>query len=334
MDVTADYLALRRDVGAVELPRDVVYASGPDTETFLQGQLSQDVAALAVGASAPSLLLSPQGKLVVWLRVSRLAPGVMVLDTDAGWGDAIVERLQRFKLRTRCDLERRPSGAASPCAVPRTDELDLAAAGAQVVADAAWGGMAGRDLLGPDVVVPDGRAALRPRRVPQRAHRVRGAGHGSRAGRRHDPRRGRDRRGLGELDEGLLHRPGAGGPHRLAGHQRAPPAARRRPRRQRAASAGRDRPRARRRRRRGRPADQRGRVARPAGPGGAGLRPPRRGATSRRHGALAGRRGPGPCAPPCRSSERWRRGRRTDRRCPPPEAGRPCGCPGPARPPP
>src|SRR5215207_9778198 len=107
MDVTADYLALRRDVGAVLVPRDVVYASGPDTETFLQGQLSQDVAALAVGASAPSLLLSPQGKLVVWLRVSRLAPEVMVLDTDAGWGDAIVERLQRFKLRTRCDLEQR-----------------------------------------------------------------------------------------------------------------------------------------------------------------------------------------------------------------------------------
>ena len=62
MDVTADYLALRRDVGAVELPRDVVYASGPDTETFLQGQLSQDVAALAVGASAPSLLLSAAGE--------------------------------------------------------------------------------------------------------------------------------------------------------------------------------------------------------------------------------------------------------------------------------
>jgi len=156
MDVTADYLALRREVGAVEVPRDVVVASGPDTETFLQGQLSQDVTALAVGASAPSLLLSPQGKLVVWLRVSRPAPDVMALDTDAGWGDALVARLERFKLRTRCDLERRADWRCVALRGPRVADLDLHATGAVVVADGGWGVVEGRDLLGPDVIVPAG----------------------------------------------------------------------------------------------------------------------------------------------------------------------------------
>src|SRR6478672_10390790 len=156
MDVTADYLALRREGGAVEVRRDVVVASGPDTETFLQGQLSQDVTALVVGASAPSLLLSPQGKLVVWLRVSRLAPDVMALDTDAGWGDALVARLERFKLRTRCDLERRPDWRCVALRGPGVADLDLHAMGALAIADGGWGVVEGRDLLGPDVVVPDG----------------------------------------------------------------------------------------------------------------------------------------------------------------------------------
>src|SRR3954466_401421 len=156
MDVTADYLALRREVGAVEVPRDVVVASGSDTETFLQGQLSQDVTALAVGASAPSLLLSPQGKLVVWLRVSRLAPDVMALDTDAGWGDALVARLERFKLRTRCDLERRADWRCVALRGPRVADVDLSATGALVVADGGWGAVEARDLLGPDVDVPAG----------------------------------------------------------------------------------------------------------------------------------------------------------------------------------
>ncbi|MEY2591093.1 MAG: tRNA-modifying protein YgfZ, partial [Acidimicrobiaceae bacterium] len=41
------------------IERDVVLARGPDTITYLQGQLSQDIAALPVGGSAWSLLLQP-----------------------------------------------------------------------------------------------------------------------------------------------------------------------------------------------------------------------------------------------------------------------------------
>ena len=97
--------SLRDGAGACPLARDVLRASGPDTLSFLQGQLSQDVEGLAVGQSAFSLLLQPQGKVDALLRVTRTADDVVVLDTDAGWGEAVVTRLARFKLRVRCDLE-------------------------------------------------------------------------------------------------------------------------------------------------------------------------------------------------------------------------------------
>ena len=105
MDFTGDYLALRRDLGVIPIKRDVVLATGPDAATFLQGQLSQDVAGLAVGASAWSLLLQPQGKIDAWLRVTRRGEDAFALDVDGGYGAAVIARLNRFKLRTKCELE-------------------------------------------------------------------------------------------------------------------------------------------------------------------------------------------------------------------------------------
>jgi folate-binding protein YgfZ len=84
--------------------RDLVTVDGPDAESFLQGQVSQDVAGLAVGASALSFLLQPQGKVDALLRVTREGPERFVLDVDAGFGEAVLARLSRFKLRVKCDL--------------------------------------------------------------------------------------------------------------------------------------------------------------------------------------------------------------------------------------
>ncbi len=135
--------------GAVELPRDFVRASGPDVATFLQGQLSQDVLALTIGASTWALLLQPQGKMVALLRVLRVGDEEIVLETDAGFGVAVVERLNRFKLRVKCDLE----PLAWTCLAvrgPRSHEL----VDGGVVAD--WPGLAGADLVGESPAVPAG----------------------------------------------------------------------------------------------------------------------------------------------------------------------------------
>jgi folate-binding protein YgfZ len=104
MSLADDLHALRHDAGAVVVARDVVTVDGADAPTFLQGQLSQDLTGLAVGGSAWSLLLQPTGKVDAWLRVCRTGDDTFELDVDAGWGSAVMARLERFKLRVRCDL--------------------------------------------------------------------------------------------------------------------------------------------------------------------------------------------------------------------------------------
>lgn len=92
------------DPVAVRTTRDVLTAKGPDAVSYLQGQLSQEVAALVVGASAPSLLLEPNGRALAWLRITRIADDEVRLDVDAGAGEAVVARLVRFLLRSRCAI--------------------------------------------------------------------------------------------------------------------------------------------------------------------------------------------------------------------------------------
>lgn len=88
------------------VPRDFVRVSGPDAREFLQGQLSQDVDTLQPGHTRLSFLLQPTGKVDAFVRVSCIAQEAYLLDVDAGWGDAVVDRLQRFKLRTKADITR------------------------------------------------------------------------------------------------------------------------------------------------------------------------------------------------------------------------------------
>jgi folate-binding protein YgfZ len=154
MVASPDAVALREEVGAFELPRDFVRAAGPDTTSFLQGQLSQDVAALGVGGSAFSLLLQPQGKMEALLRVTRVAEDEVVLDTDAGWGAAVLGRLDRFLVRTRCELEAldwRCVAVRGPAAAG----LDEPPPGVLRVAPETPG-VPGFDLLGPRAEPPEG----------------------------------------------------------------------------------------------------------------------------------------------------------------------------------
>lgn len=126
------------------IERDVVRAEGPDTISFLQGQVSQDVE-MPVGQSRWSLLLEPTGKVDTWLRITRLDGDAVLLDTDAGFGDAMVARLSRFKLRTKCDFG--PVERVRAVAV-----RGAAGDGLPIV----WPGTTGYDLLGSDAAPPAG----------------------------------------------------------------------------------------------------------------------------------------------------------------------------------
>jgi folate-binding protein YgfZ len=149
------YRTLRESAGAVDLARDFVRVAGPDAVTFLQGQLSQDVAALAAGASTWALLLQPQGKVVALLRVLRVGDEELVLETDAGFGPAVIERLNRFRLRVKADLDPLDWRCVAVRG-PRSHELVGAPEGG-VVAD--WPGLPGVDLVGGSPAAPAGAPA-------------------------------------------------------------------------------------------------------------------------------------------------------------------------------
>ncbi|MGH9280461.1 MAG: YgfZ/GcvT domain-containing protein [Acidimicrobiales bacterium] len=143
-----DYAALRHDAGAVWLPRDFVSVTGPDALAFMQGQLSQQID-MPAGESTWALLLQPQGKMVALLRVLREAEDRFVLDTDEGFGPVVADRLIKFKLRVKAEIEPLEwkclavRGPRSHDVVPRG-----------LVAD--WPGLPGCDLVGESPEVPDG----------------------------------------------------------------------------------------------------------------------------------------------------------------------------------
>jgi tRNA-modifying protein YgfZ len=147
--------------------RDVVRVWGPDAISFLQGQCSQDVDALAVGTSTWTFVLQPQGKVDAWARITRTAADEVLLDVDAGSGDALRERLARFLIRTKAEVEVREQpalavrGADAPHGELPDGVLRLPLAGP---------GVEGYDLLGPGAQVPDGVAEADAERL--RAHDV------------------------------------------------------------------------------------------------------------------------------------------------------------------
>jgi folate-binding protein YgfZ len=136
---------LRASLGAAPLQREVVRVHGPDAIDFLQGQLSQDVAALAVGGSAPSFLLQPTGKVDAWLRVTRVADDAALLDVEVGFGAAVHDRLRRFKLRTKAELEPPAAWWGFALRGPGADGVE--APGDALALEARWPGVAGVDLL-------------------------------------------------------------------------------------------------------------------------------------------------------------------------------------------
>jgi folate-binding protein YgfZ len=107
-NVTAEYMALRDAAGLVADRREVVWARGPDAVSFLDGQLSQDIAGIAPGGVARSLLLEPRGKLraVLWVLAGE---GRIGLVADAGRGATVLEDLERFRFRVDVALEREAS---------------------------------------------------------------------------------------------------------------------------------------------------------------------------------------------------------------------------------
>lgn len=92
-----------------ETAHATIHVRGPASESFLQGQITQDVT--RVTDAAWSLVLAPDSVVVTSCFVTRRDDGFDLV-VPASLGEAALARLRRFHLRVDCTLALEPGGSA------------------------------------------------------------------------------------------------------------------------------------------------------------------------------------------------------------------------------
>jgi len=96
-------MTLPTDLDRLLGPRDVVVVEGPDALKYLQSQISQEIGPLAVGDHRWTFVLDPAGKVVSFARINRTGEERFELDCDAAFGEGLLGRLNRFKIRVKAE---------------------------------------------------------------------------------------------------------------------------------------------------------------------------------------------------------------------------------------
>jgi folate-binding protein YgfZ len=174
MNPTEQLTALHDGSAQVARPgRGHVLVTGPDARSFLQALVSADLDALEAGNGAPSLLLTPQGKLDVAFRLLVVESDVW-LDCDPGFGAQLADSLHRFRIRVQADVIDRTdefdmlSVIGSPDVVARAFDVDLASVHDHVARDDVRIVRTehGVDVLGPPAAMHEWAARLADRGIP------------------------------------------------------------------------------------------------------------------------------------------------------------------------
>ena len=99
MIATADYELLTTTVGLVErAERTVIELTGAESAEFLQGQVTNDVEALAPGQGCYAALLDHKGKLRADMRVLRLAGDRLLVDAEPPARPVLMHNFETYSL--------------------------------------------------------------------------------------------------------------------------------------------------------------------------------------------------------------------------------------------
>ena len=131
-------------------PRDVVIVAGPGAQSYLHSQIAQTLEGIEIGEQRWTFVLDPTGKIVSLARVTRRDDTTFALDTDAGYGQALLDRLNRFKLRVDAEL----TLSAAPEASESRDAAEVDAAAERERVEAGWPRM-GAEII-PDTTLVGG----------------------------------------------------------------------------------------------------------------------------------------------------------------------------------
>src|SRR5262245_9591020 len=101
VELDGQYRALREGAGWLARERGMLLAKGPDAAEYLQGQLTNDVEALAPGEGCYAALLDRKGHITADMRCLRLShsPADQIwLDTEPIALDGLRKHLETYKI--------------------------------------------------------------------------------------------------------------------------------------------------------------------------------------------------------------------------------------------
>ena len=105
--LSTDYRTITEGCGLLDRSeRGKLALSGVDAATFLQGQVSNDVEGLAVGAGCYAAFLTPKGKMLGDVRILN-AGDELLLDTERVALQALFNMIRRFSLGYQVKLHKR-----------------------------------------------------------------------------------------------------------------------------------------------------------------------------------------------------------------------------------
>ena len=99
IELDAQYRQLREECGLLDLSeRGKILVAGPDGAEYLQGQLTNDVEALEPGDGLYAALLDRKGHMQADMRVLRIGPEEILLDTEPGALAAALRHLEMYSI--------------------------------------------------------------------------------------------------------------------------------------------------------------------------------------------------------------------------------------------
>jgi folate-binding protein YgfZ len=105
VELDGQYRQLREECGLLDRSsRGMLLASGPDAAEYLQGQLTNDVEGLAPGEGCYAALLDRKGHMQGDMRVLRLAPEEIWLDTEPEALAAVQRHLTMYKIGREVEI--------------------------------------------------------------------------------------------------------------------------------------------------------------------------------------------------------------------------------------
>jgi folate-binding protein YgfZ len=124
VELDAQYRALREEAGLLErTDRAWLEVGGTEGAEFLQGQLTNDIEGLGEGEGCYAALLDRKGRMRADMRVLRLAPALISIETGTATVDDVHKHLEMYKIGRDVELEWREGRTLLALVGPRSSEL-------------------------------------------------------------------------------------------------------------------------------------------------------------------------------------------------------------------